>query len=360
MNQSVLAAVKPVLAATATSAPLAPVLAIVQHSLSGKPLSFTQAEQFFTAVVKGEVEPIHLTALLVALKMRGETAAEIAGAASAMRKAALKLPEHISGSIDCCGTGGDGSNSINISTTAAIVAATMGMPVIKHGNRSVSSRSGSADLLEQLGINIAMSPQQAANSLKQSQCSFLFAPQYHAGIKHAMPVRNSLKSRTIFNLLGPLVNPACPDFQLLGVYDAKLCKVMAEALQQLGVKRAWVVHGSGCDEIALHGPTTVSELHHGQITEYTLTPSDFGLATIPLSELAGGEPAENAAATLAILQGQGAPAHNQAVAVNVAAMMKIAGLGDDLIANTQQVLQLLQTKQAYSTLQLFKEVSHDH
>ncbi|MGI5309299.1 anthranilate phosphoribosyltransferase [Rheinheimera sp. WS51] len=356
MSQSVLAAVKAPINPTGHST----VLDLVQHSLTGQSLSFEQAEQFFTAVVKGEVEPIHLTALLVALKMRGETAAEIAGAASAMRQTALKLPERISPSIDCCGTGGDGSDSINISTTAAIVAAAMGMSVIKHGNRSVSSRSGSADLLEQLGVNIAMTPQQAATSLKQSRCSFLFAPQYHAGIKHAMPVRNSLKSRTIFNLLGPLVNPACPDFQLLGVYDAKLCNVMAEALQQLGVKRAWVVHGSGCDEIALHGPTTVSELHQGEIRQFTLTPRDFGLATTPLSELAGGEPAENAAATLAILQGQGAAAHNQAVAVNVAAMMKITGLGDDLIANTKQVLQLLQTKQAYNTLQQFKEVSHDH
>lgn len=340
---------------------LAPaVLTTVQHSLTGQPLSFAQAEQFFSAVVKGEVEPIHLTALLVALKMRGETAAEIAGAASAMRQAAIKLPKQITGSIDCCGTGGDGSNSINISTTAAIVAAAMGMPVVKHGNRSVSSRSGSADLLEQLGINIMMSPQQACIALQQSNCSFLFAPQYHAGIKHAMPVRNSLKSRTIFNLLGPLVNPACPDFQLLGVYDAKLCRVMAEALQQLGVKRAWVVNGSGCDEIALHGNTTVCELHQGQITEFILTPADFGLETIPLTALAGGEPAENAAATLAILQGQGAPAHNAAVAVNVAAMMKIAGLGDDLAANTQSVLQLLHTKKAFSTLQQFKELSHDH
>ncbi|CAM3905372.1 anthranilate phosphoribosyltransferase [Rheinheimera salexigens] len=335
-------------------------LAIVQHSLTGQPLSFAQAEQFFTAVVNGEVDQIHLTALLVALKLRGETAAEIAGAASAMRQAAIKLPQAISGSIDCCGTGGDGSNSINISTTAAIVAAAMGMTVVKHGNRSVSSRSGSADLLEQLGINIAMTPQQAFNSLQHSNCSFLFAPQYHAGIKHAMTVRNSLKSRTIFNLLGPLVNPACPDFQLLGVYDAKLCRVMAEALQQLGVKRAWVVNGSGCDEIALHGDTTVCELNQGHISEFTLTAADFGLTTTPLSALAGGEPAENAAATLAILQGQGAPAHNAAVAVNVAAMMKITGLGDDLAANTQSVLQLLLSKQAYSTLQQFKELSHDH
>lgn len=334
-----------------------PILAAVQHSLTGQPLSFSQTEQFFTAVVKGQVEPVHLTALLVALKMRGETADEIAGAASALRAAATKFPQQVSGSIDCCGTGGDGSNTINISTTAAIVSAAMGLSVVKHGNRSVSSRSGSADLLEQLGVNIQMTPQQAANALLQANCSFLFAPQYHAGIKHAMPVRNALKSRTLFNLLGPLVNPAAPDYQLLGVYDPKLCRVMAQALQQLGVKRAWVVHGSGCDEVALHGTTYVCELKEGELSEFSLTPDDFGVAVTPLSALAGGEPADNAAATLAILQGQGQAAHNAAVAINVAAMLKIAGLGDDLKVNTRAVLELLGSAKAFTTLSQFKQLS---
>lgn len=334
-----------------------PILATVQHSLSGQPLSFAQAEQFFSAVVQGKVEPVQLTALLVALKMRGETAAEIAGAASALRAAAKNLPQTIGGTIDCCGTGGDGSNTINISTTAAIVGAAMGLKVVKHGNRSVSSRSGSADLLEQLGINIQMTPAQAASSLAQTNCSFLFAPLYHAGIKHAMPVRNALKSRTLFNLLGPLVNPAAPDYQLLGVYDPKLCRVMAQALQQLGVKRAWVVHGSGCDEVALHGNTYVCELKDGELNEFSLTPDDFGVTQMPLSALAGGEPVENAAATLAILQGQGQSAHNAAVAINVAAMLKIAGMGDDLKVNTRAVLELLSSAKAFSTLSQFKQLS---
>ena len=333
------------------------ILSTVQLSLSGQPLSFSQAEQFFRAVVQGEVQPVHLTALLVALKMRGETADEIAGAASALRAAATAFPKQIAGSIDCCGTGGDGSNTINISTTAAIVGAAMGLKVVKHGNRSVSSRSGSADLLEQLGINIQMTPQQAANTLEQSNCSFLFAPLYHAGIKHAMPVRNALKSRTLFNLLGPLVNPAAPDFQLLGVYDAKLCRVMAQALQQLGVKRAWVVHGSGCDEVALHGTTYVCELKDGKLSEFSLMPDDFGVVRTPLSALEGGEPADNAAATLSILQGEGQYAHKAAVAINVAAMLKIAGMGDDLKVNTQAVLELLSSNKAFSTLSQFKHLS---
>ena len=333
-------------------------LKLVQQALSGQPLSQSQSSSFFTAVVSGEVTPVLLTALLVALKMRGETAAEIAGAAKALRQAALPFPGKIAGSIDCCGTGGDGSNTINISTTAAIVGACMGLPVIKHGNRSVSSSSGSADLLEQLGINIQQSPQQAAHTLQHSNCSFLFAPMYHAGIKHAMPVRQALKSRTLFNLLGPLVNPAAPDFQLLGVYDPALCRVMAEALQQLGTQTAWVVHGSGCDEIALHGKTYVCQLKDGEITEFNLSPDDFGLTEKPLSTLAGGAPADNAAATVAILNGSGQPAHNEAVAMNVAAMLKIAGLGDNLITNTRAVLECLAAGKAMQTLQTFRELSH--
>ncbi|WP_333608072.1 anthranilate phosphoribosyltransferase [Arsukibacterium sp.] len=334
------------------------VLSTVQHSLSGQPLSFAQAEQFFSAVVQGQVEPVQLTALLVALKMRGETADEIAGAAQALRAAATPFVTDISGSIDCCGTGGDGSNTINISSTAAIVAAAMGLKVVKHGNRSVSSQSGSADLLEQLGVNIQMSPEQAAKALASSNCSFLFAPQYHAGIKHAMPVRQALKSRTLFNLLGPLVNPAAPDYQLLGVYAPKLCRVMASALQQLGVKRAWVVHGSGCDEIALHGNTYVCQLKDGELTEFSLTPDDFGVPLAPLPALAGGSPADNAEATLAILQGKGQAAHRAAVAINVAAMLKIAGCGDNLKVNTQAVLELLNSDLAMHTLQQFKALSH--
>ena len=335
------------------------ILALVQQSLKGEALSFEQSHRFFSAVVTGEVEPVLLTALLVALKMRGETADEIAGAAAAMRAAATEFPVSVAGAIDCCGTGGDGSNTINISSTAAIVAASMGLPVAKHGNRSVSSQSGSADLLEQLGVQIQMSPATAAKALRQCNSSFLFAPLYHAGIKHAMPVRTALKSRTIFNLLGPLINPAKPDYQLLGVYDPALTPVMAQALQQLGVKAAWVVHGSGCDEIALHVVTKVSAVTPtGTIEHFELTPADFGLPQIRLSELAGGSPADNAAATLAILQGKGKAAHNQAVAANVAAMLQITAKGTDLKQQTAAVLEHLASGQAFSTLTQLRELSH--
>lgn len=335
-----------------------PILALVQQSLKGEALSFEQSHAFFSAVVQGEVEPVLLTALLVALKMRGETAEEIAGAAAAMRAAATVFPASVAGAIDCCGTGGDGSNTINISSTAALVAASMGLPVAKHGNRSVSSQSGSADLLEQLGINIQMSPATAAKALHQCNSSFLFAPLYHAGIKHAMPVRTALKSRTIFNLLGPLINPAKPDYQLLGVYDPALTAVMARALQQLGVKAAWVVHGSGCDEIALHGVTNVSAVTASAIEHFELTASDFALPSVSLAELEGGNPADNAKATLAILQGAGKTAHNQAVAANVASMLYISGKGKDLKQLTQSVLEHLASGQAFSTLTQLRELSH--
>jgi anthranilate phosphoribosyltransferase len=326
--------------------------------LAGESLSQQQSETFFSAVAKGEVEPVLLSAVLVALKLKGETADEVAGAALAFRKAATPFPALDFASIDCCGTGGDGSNTINISTTAALVAPDFDLKVAKHGNRSVSSQSGSADLLEQLGVNIQQTPATAATALQQAGVSFLFAPVYHPGIRHAMPVRTALKTRTLFNLLGPLLNPVAPEFQLLGVYDAKLCNLMAQALLQLGVKRAWVVHGAGCDEIALHGVTQVTEIKNGKLHQFELTAADFGLPVIALSELAGGDPAQNAAASRAILNGTAPHAHLAAIAANVAAMRKIAGQGEDLAALTNEVLQHLQQGKAGKALTLLQEISH--
>ncbi|SEA32317.1 anthranilate phosphoribosyltransferase [Alkalimonas amylolytica] len=331
---------------------------LVQKRLNGGHFTQQEAQQFFAAVVAGDVDPIDLTAVLVAGKLQGIQPDEVAGAAQALRAAATPFPIAASNSIDCCGTGGDGSNTINISTTAAIVAAAAGLSVAKHGNRSVSSKSGSADLLESLGVNIQLSPEQAAQSLQQAGCAFLFAPLYHAGIRFAMPVRQQLKTRTLFNVLGPLLNPAAPGFQLLGVYDPALGPVMAKALTQLDVNTAWVVHGSGCDEIALHGPTQVTELRDGAIRQFTLTPADFGLPERALAELAGGNPTENAAASLAILQGKGKEAHQDAIAANVAAMMAITGVNADLKDNVVHIKQLLSSDKGYRTLQLMKEASH--
>lgn len=326
--------------------------------LAGESLSQQQSETFFAAVARGEVEAVLLSAVLIALKLKGETADEVAGAALAFRQAATPFPAQDFACIDCCGTGGDGSNTINISTTAALVAPEFGLKVAKHGNRSVSSQSGSADLLEQLGVNIQQAPATAALALQQAGVSFLFAPVYHPGIRHAMPVRTALKTRTLFNLLGPLLNPVAPKFQLLGVYDPALCDLMAQALLQLGVKRAWVVHGAGCDEIALHGVTQVTEVRDGQLHRFCLTAADFGLPAIALSELAGGTPADNAAASRAVLAGTAPFAHLAAIAANVAAMRKICGQGEDLALLTQQVLSHLQQQGAAAALATLQEISH--
>ncbi|WP_462175587.1 anthranilate phosphoribosyltransferase [Pseudoalteromonas gelatinilytica] len=326
--------------------------------LAKQDLSFSQATALFDAIMNGQLNDIELTAALIALKLKGETSDEIAGAAASMRANAVPFQTSKTLLADSCGTGGDGSNTINISTTAAIVAAAAGINMVKHGNRSVSSNSGSADLLKALGINIDMSPEQAAHCLDNTGFTFLFAPHYHSGVRHAMGVRTALKSRTIFNILGPLANPAAPEVQLLGVYDPSLCLPMAETLKTLGTKRAMVVHGAGTDEIALHGTTKVVELNNGELSEYTLTASNFGLANYSLEQLAGQGPEYNAKASLAILQGQGEMAHNAAILANVAALLYLTDKAGDLKAAADQVSELLASGKAMDTLNAIIEVSH--
>lgn len=326
--------------------------------LAKQDLSFSQAAELFDAIMNGQLNDIELTAALIALKLKGETSDEIAGAAASMRANAVPFQTSKTLLADSCGTGGDGSNTINISTTAAIVAAAAGINMVKHGNRSVSSNSGSADLLKALGINIDMTPEQAAHCLDNTGFTFLFAPHYHSGVRHAMDVRTALKSRTIFNILGPLANPAAPEVQLLGVYDPSLCLPMAETLKTLGTKRAMVVHGAGTDEIALHGTTKVVELNNGGLSEYTLTASDFGLANYSLEQLAGQGPEYNAKASLAILQGQGEMAHNAAIIANVAALLYLTDKASDSKAAADQVNELLASGKAMDTLNAIIEVSH--
>lgn len=326
--------------------------------LEQQDLTFEQANSFFDLVMQGEVSEIELTAALIALKIKKETAQEIAGAAKAMRDHATKFNAHNLVCADSCGTGGDGSNTINVSTTAAIVAAACGINLVKHGNRSVSSKSGSADLLRTLGINIEMTPEQASICLKETGFTFLFAPLYHLGVKHAMPVRTTLKTRTIFNILGPLTNPAAPQVQLLGVYDKSLCRPMAETLKTLGTERAMIVHGEGTDEIALHGTTHVAELVDGEIKEYTLTVEDFGVEHYSLDQIAGDTPEYNAKASIEILNGTGPDAHNAAIAVNVAALLVMHNLAADFKAATQQVLTVLKSGQAADKLKEIVEVSN--
>lgn len=325
---------------------------------AGENLSQQQATEIFTAIVQGEMEPALMAGILTALKIKGETPDEIAGAAKAMRAAAKAFPRPQGQVVDIVGTGGDGLNTINISTTSVLVAAAAGLTVCKHGNRSVSSKSGSADLLKTLGVNIAMSPETAAKALKQSGACFIFAPEYHSGIRHAMPVRGALKSRTIFNVLGPLINPAQPDVMLLGVYAPELVEPIAQALTQLGVTRAMVVHGSGLDEIALHGPTQVAEVNGAEVELKTITPADFGLEAFPIEDLVGGTPEENAAITQAILKGEGQPAHNAAIAANVGAVLYLAGKAANLREGAEQALAALASAQSEKNLASLCEVSN--
>ncbi|EWH09899.1 anthranilate phosphoribosyltransferase [Catenovulum agarivorans DS-2] len=330
----------------------------INNAFAGENSDKQQTQAFFNQVMLGDVEPILLAGVLGALKVKGETPEEIAGAAGAMRANALEFnrPDYLI--ADSCGTGGDGADTINISTTTAIVAAACGLKMTKHGNRSVSSKSGSSDLLEGLGINLTPSPEQSRKCLDEAGICFFFAPQYHSGVKHAMPVRQTMKTRTIFNILGPLANPAAPDIQLLGVYSADLLKPIAETLKQLGLKRAMVVHGSGLDEIALHGETQVCELKDGQISQYRLSPADFGVNECALSDIKGGTPAENKQICLNMLSGKGEQAHLNAVAINVSALLYMAGLATDLKQGTQIALDAMQSGKALATLNKFVELSN--
>ncbi|MCL9775900.1 anthranilate phosphoribosyltransferase [Vibrio methylphosphonaticus] len=309
-------------------------------------LSQQESQELFDTIIKGELDPILMAAALTALKIKGETPDEIAGAAKALLANAQPFPRPDYDFADIVGTGGDGSNTINISTTAAFVAAACGLKVAKHGNRGVSSKSGSSDLLDSFGINLAMSPEDTRQAVDDLGVAFLFAPQYHGGVKHAMPVRQTMKTRTLFNILGPLINPARPNIELMGVYDAKLVRPIAETIVQMGMKRAAVVHGSGLDEVAIHGDTLVAEIKDGVITEYTLTPEDFGVNRHPLEAIKGGEPEENRAIITNMLTGKGTEAQLGAVAVNVALLMKLFGF-EDLKANAQQAIDAMNSGKAY-------------
>ncbi|GAA6173516.1 anthranilate phosphoribosyltransferase [Colwellia sp. KU-HH00111] len=327
--------------------------------LENEHLSQQETTAFFTEVLKGNVEAALLASVLTALKIKGETPEEIAGAAVAIRGAATHFPAKNYSVADCVGTGGDGANTINISTTAAILSAACGLKMAKHGNRSVSSMSGSADLLEALGVNLTMTPATASHCLDKANLCFLFAPAYHSGFKHAAPVRKAMGVRTLFNILGPLVNPATPKVMLLGVYTPELLQPIAQALQLTGVTRAFVVHGSGLDEIALHGDTQVVEIKDGKLLEHTISPEDFGLKNYNLDDIKGGSPEENAAIIKAILSGKGEQAHNAAVIINCAALLYLHDKANDLKAAAQLASEVLNSGKGLTTLELLVSLSNE-
>lgn len=335
--------------------------AILPSLVDGNDLTQAQCHDFFQQVLQGDIDPALMASVLTALKIKGETPEEIAGAAIAIRNAATLFPEQQSEETvaDCVGTGGDGANTINISTTAAILAAACGLKMAKHGNRSVSSMSGSADLLEAFGVNLSMSPEIASNCLKQANVCFLYAPAYHTGFKYAGPVRKAMGIRTMFNILGPLVNPAKPKIMLLGVYTPELLLPIAKALSLTGVKRAFVVHGSGLDEIALHGPTQVIEINNTELIERTIEPKDFGLKNYSLEDIKGGTPEENASIIKDILSGKGKEAHNAAVIINCAALLYLHDKAESLSQATQLASEVLASGKGLTTLSALVTLSND-
>lgn len=323
---------------------------LLEQLYNGQILNKAESAVIFNAIMQGELNNEQIAAMLIALKVRGVSIDELSGAVSASLQNAKAFPYPDYPFADIVGTGGDGQNTINISTASAIVAASMGAKVAKHGNRSVSSKSGASDVLTALGVNVNVTPEQAQQALDEIGVCFLFAQQYHSGFRHVAPVRASLKTCTVFNILGPLINPARPTYHLLGVYVPELVKTYAETAVALGHQHSFVVHGSGLDEVALHGETQVAEIKNGKIEYFTLTPEDFGLKTQSLESLRGGEPQENAQMLTALLQGKGKAEHANAVAANTALLLKLFG-HDDLKQNVQSVLVHLASGKAFETLQ---------
>jgi anthranilate phosphoribosyltransferase len=307
-----------------------PVEAAIDDLCAGKDLSEARAQVLFGALVEGRLSEAQLAGLLIALKAKGEVASELVGAARALRAAAQPFPRPEGLFADTCGTGGDRSGTINVSTAVAFVTAACGLPVVKHGNRSITSRCGSADVLEKLGARIELPPEDARRVLDHAGVCFLFAPQYHPGMRHAAPVRRALGVRTIFNMLGPCLNPARPPVQIVGVAEARLVEPIAETLRLLGCERALVVFGAGLDEIALHGETQAVRVTSGLVERLTITPEQAGLPRSPVATLAGGDPDENARRLRALLGGGGSESERNMVAINAGALLMTAGLAGDL------------------------------
>ncbi len=296
--------------------------------VDGRILSADEAHAFFAACLRGEPTPAQVAAAVTALRIRGETVEEIAAFATAMREAARTL-DHPYDVIDTCGTGGDGRHTFNISTAAALVLAGAGLKVAKHGNRAMSSRSGSSDVLSALGVNLQATPEQQRRSLDQAGIAFLFAPAYHGAMRHVGPVRAEIGFRTVFNLLGPLSNPAGARRQVMGVYDPRLLEPLAEVLGRLGATRAWTVHGQGLDELTTTGETEVAEWKDGAVRRFTVAPEDAGLPRADLAALRGGDAEENAVALRALLDGTKG-AYRDIVLLNAAAALVVADRAADL------------------------------
>ncbi len=332
----------------------------IQAVIDGKDLDFETAKLVMNAMMDGTATQAQMGALLTGLRMKGETVEEITACATVMREKGLRI-NPVRNVIDIVGTGGDGTNTFNISTTSAFVIAAGGVPVAKHGNRGVSSKSGAADVLECLGINLNLTPEQSEEVLEKTNICFMFAQLYHTSMKYAAPVRKEMGVRTIFNVLGPLANPAGATMQLMGVYDRKLIEPLAQVLSNLGVVRGLAVSGGseGMDEVTLTGETYVCEIRNGELVSYEITPEQFGFSRCTLEDLAGGSPAENAQITLDILNGRERGPKRDVVVLN-SAMGLYLGIDNCTVSECIKTAQdIIDSGKAAAKLEQFRKLTNE-
>lgn len=318
-------------------------------------LTYAEAETVMDEIMSGQATPVQMSAYLTALSLKGETIDEITASAAGMRAHCIKLLHNLD-VLEIVGTGGDGSNSFNISTTSSLVIAAGGVPVAKHGNRAASSKSGAADVLEALGVKITLTPERSAEILKKINICFLFAQNYHIAMKYVAPIRKELGIRTVFNILGPLSNPAGANMELMGVYDQLLVELLAQVMANLGVDRGMVVYGQdSLDEISMCAPTSVCEIRDGKFTSYEITPEQFGYERCEKGALTGGTPAENAEITKAILKGEEKGPKRQAVCLNAGAALYIAGKAASIEEGVKLAESLIDSGAALKKLEEFVE-----
>lgn len=318
-------------------------------------LAYAEAEAVMDEIMSGQATPVQMSAYLTALALKGETIDEITASAAGMRAHCIKLLHNLD-VLEIVGTGGDGSNSFNISTTSSLVIAAGGVPVAKHGNRAASSKSGAADVLEALGVKITLTPERSAEILKKINICFLFAQNYHIAMKYVAPIRKELGIRTVFNILGPLSNPAGANMELMGVYDQSLVEPLAQVMANLGVNRGMVVYGQdSLDEISMCAPTSVCGIRDGKFTSYEITPEQFGYERCEKGALTGGTPAENAEITKAILKGEEKGPKRQAVCLNAGAALYIAGKATSIEEGVKLAESLIDSGAALKKLEEFVE-----
>lgn len=317
-----------------------------------------EARAVFEPLTVGDYEDVHIAALLATIRTRGETLADVTGAALAFLHAGRPFPITGEGILDTAGTGGDGANTINITTGASLVAAAGGCKLIKHGNRSVSSKSGSADVLEALNIPLDLDVDRAVRQFENANFTFLYAPAYNPAVAYVQHVRRALKVSTLFNTMGPLLSPARPELQLMGVARPEQAELIIQTMRELGRRRALVVHGAGTDELAVHGPTQIWELCDGEISHYEVSPEELGVGTHALADLAGGNGEENARHLRAVFAGTAPQAHTDAIMANAGAMFYLSGFADTLREGSLKAQELLASGEVAAWLQRHEEANY--